>query len=81
MRVELDSWDIEKAIQEYVEKHFNLKVDLKDQYHPPCFETQVYKQKKDKNGKNVPDLSKPIFMKRKYIEMDEGSSWISFNVN
>ena len=80
MRIELDSWEIEKAIEEYVEKHHNLKVNMQDQELPPLLEVQMYEHKKDKNGKNVLNFSKPIGNERHCVEIVQ-ESWISFYID
>jgi hypothetical protein len=80
MKIEFDSWDIEKALEEHLEKHYNLKVNLQDQELAPILEVQLYELEKDKEGNSVPNYSKPIKNKREYTEIIQ-ESWISFYIN
>jgi hypothetical protein len=80
MKIEFDSWDIEKALEEHLEKHYNLKVNLQDQELAPLLEVQLYEEEKDKEGNSVINYSKPIKNKREYTEIIQ-ESWISFYIN
>jgi hypothetical protein len=75
MEIKLDIYEIEKALEEYVEKHHNLKIDLrKDIGIPPLLEVQQYEEKTNKNGKKSYSPTDKI-----EVEITE-MSWISFFV-
>ena len=79
MMIELSYWDIEEAVIDLLKKRYTLELES-DQIQGSFVETTktTYPYKKDENGEEVFDRSKPTH-KKKQLDFD-GQSEISFYI-
>ncbi len=87
MEIKLNSWDINDAIEEYLEKKYSLKINMNNLEDNPYLEYQTieYEYQKHKNGKVKKDKDGYKIIKdekyvKKYACLNDDSN-ISFYVD